>query len=142
MPRQRHFLPQRLQTTAYERSKSFCGLDQRTSLSPARRPSIGYSDLRKRSRSKRYHCLMRSEDMREIRRRLVNVILFQARGSSWPQTLPLGHVAPDSATCRTAASSARSARVAMALRSHREPLTNLGTESIDPIWVRTGKHGI
>ena len=75
-----------------------------------------------------YHWLMRSEEMRQDRRRFDIVILFQACLSS-----ALGHVAADSATCRTAASSARSARVAMTLRSNRETLSNLGTERLDPI---------
>ena len=79
---------------------------------------------------------MRSEEMRQARQRLVNVILNQACLSS-----ALGHVAPDSATCRTAASSARSARVPMALRTHRVPLTGLGSDGLDPMWIRPGKDG-
>ena len=75
---------------------------------------------------------MRSEEMRQSRRLLVIVILSQASLISAP-----GHWAPDSATCRTAASNARSARVAMALRSSCDPLINLSTERLDPIWVQT-----
>ena len=103
-----------------------------SSLSPAETSTTGSSP----QASRRYQSKMRSEEMRQARRRLVNVILNQACLSS-----ALGHVAPDSATCRTAASSARSARVAMALRSNRDPLTNLATERLDPIWVRTAKGG-
>ena len=114
---------------------------QPSSLSPPGSSTTGSRPWTNRAGSRpetnrSYHCLMRSEEMRQANRRLVIVILFQACLSS-----ALGHVAPDSATCRTAASSARSARVAMTLRSNRETLTNLGTERLDPIWVRTAKAG-
>jgi len=71
--------------------------------------------------SRLHHILIREDTSRQVRRRLVIVILFQACGSSRSVTRPSVHLGADSATCRTAASNARSARVSMALRSHRVP---------------------